>query len=169
MSDFDELNQNLMLIIADVIKHEVADAVKLEESETIKETLYAEFQPMDYQRRKDNGGLSSQVNMQTSAASISGYTATVHVRNVTQGKAWRNNGVQMIDNVQYIIETNQPTENGDYYDYTNKNSPTGKYYLRPRPFQARTVTRLLNNKKHLYAMKRGLEAPRHGIQNVQVL
>jgi hypothetical protein len=167
-TSFDELNKSLMIIIADVIKHEVAESVKHEESKTIHETLYSEFQPHMYIRRRDNGGLSSIANMQTSNIKIDGYTATVNVKNITKGKAWRNKQVTMIDNVQYIIETNLPNANGDYYDYRSKNSPTGRFYLKPRPFQARTVSRLKANKAHLYAMRRGL-MQRYGIKNVQVM
>lgn len=164
ISSFDELTKKLMLAIADTIKKEVAEVVKIEESKQVK-IYYSEFQPSMYARRGDNGGLSSKDNMIISQPVYSGNTVTVRVRNITKGKKLENGNVRMINNLEYIVETNQPNQNGNYYDYTEKSDTSG-YYLRPRPFQLNTVVILKANKEHIKAMRNGLI--QRGIKNVTI-
>jgi len=162
MVNLEKLNRNLLLIIADVIKNEVAETVKIQESQTIADTIYNEFEPAIYQRRGTSGGLADTSNMKVSHPVLRGNTVSVNVRNVTKG-----NNAKVVNNLQYIVETNMPTAEGNYYDF-QKESDTSKYYLKPRPFQAHTVMRLKKNKAHLYAMKRGLMT-KHGIKKVTIL
>ena len=150
-----------MLIIADVIRKEVAEAIKVEESQTIHDTIYDEFEPLEYIRRKNSGGLSDKNNMEVSNAILTGNTVKVNIRNITKGQSAK----KVVNNLQYIVEMNAKNAEGDYYDYPN--GVTKEFYLKPRPFQANTVLRLKKNKGHLYAMKKGLMT-RHGIEKVTI-
>jgi len=162
MVNLEKLNKNLMLIIADVIKNEVAEAVKKEESQTIHDTIYDDFpNPIEYIRRKDSGGLSDKSNMEVSNAILTGNTVIVRIRNKTKGQSAK----KVVNNLQYIVEMNAKNAEGDYYDYPN--GVTKEFYLKRRPFQANTVLRLKKNKGHLYAIKKGLMT-RHGIEKVTI-
>ncbi|WP_127566596.1 hypothetical protein [Paenibacillus xylaniclasticus] len=134
---FKHLNKNCL---GSALKREGAETVTKEMSETIKDVTYNEYDPSEYVRRMDGGGISD-------------------VRNYT---------VEIIgDNT--ISITNDATGADDDFGkpldeiivsgtgYTWKNSGIYKMQPYPRDFYSDTVERLKNNGKHVEAIRTGLK------------
>ena len=136
--------------IADALENEVADVVKWEEIEAIKEEVFG-YNPVEYIRRSV-GGLDDPSNMVAKTRLKSDGSVVLTVENVT------------MSNTEYLPKGKAPFQiagviehghgwHGYFYDYPYK----GASYLSPRPFIKTTLENLKKNRTDLVkALKKGL-------------
>ena len=142
-----ELEKWLLPKLQSVMQNEVAEVIKKEESNQIKQKLYAEFEPLAYERRKDNDGLSDVRNMiATTKTNIHGVTTVIE--NMTKG----NPKYGYKPNDEYIAGI---IANGGHYQYHS--DVTSPYYERPRLVNTYTVEALQGNRRHISAIIEGLQ------------
>lgn len=128
---FKNMNDLLNYIQQDVqstLETDVADAVKDNMSKSVNTSVYDTYEPLQYNRRYEHGGLSDKYNMQTIHTKDG-----IAVKNITP----LDNGgtVPPLDEIIVLGKGRQPFARDFYED---------------------TVERLENNGEHVAAMKNGL-------------
>ena len=123
--------------INDALSAEVAEAVRVNEIESISDVVYDAYTPKVYIRRYSDGGLIDERNM----------TA----RLVSDGKLAVTNDTQPNPNYRHTALGNrtvaQAVETGRGYQF---------YSPGARPFTAETVNALKRNREHVAALRAGL-------------
>lgn len=151
----DRIRQRILPKIDDALSREVAEAVEQEESQTIRELVYGTYTPKLYRRRGDIDGLADPYNIESSVKS-----GTLTVRNMTEPNpsgAMDNSRVTTGKYLDRLIEYGHGSSGG-FYDF-----PTvGANFMKPRPFTAKTIEHLRENKAHVDALQDGLK--RQGIK-----
>lgn len=136
--------------IDDALAHEVANAVREEESKTIKETVYNAYTPKLYRRRGDLDVLADPYNLEATVKD-----GVLSVRNMTEpnpGGTLNDGRVTTGKHLDELIEYGHGSSGG-FYDF-----PThGAGFMKPRPFTAKTIEHLKENKAHVKALKAGLK------------
>lgn len=82
LSDYEAWKAKLINDVDQVLLTHVAPAVKDEMQTQIYDKVYAAYDPTQYERRYDNGGLADKSNMQES---VEAGLMTLHVVNLTTG------------------------------------------------------------------------------------
>jgi trans-2-enoyl-CoA reductase len=145
MNQLEELMVKLQKQVQDVVETDVVETIKDMEIEHIKQDVYDAYNPVVYDRRKENEGLIDRNNIKGTIQNENN-TISVDVTNDT------------IENPDY------PPTTGEYIDsiiesgegYIWKNSEIYKNQPFPRPFTENTYEDLKNNKQHIQALKKGL-------------
>lgn len=132
----------------EAMMNEVATVIKKEQSQQVKREVYEKFEPVEYERREDDGGLSDIRNMETTIRS-STHSVTVTVKNKTKGNSDYGNN----PNDKYIDGI---IASGQGYQYHGVNSK--KTYERPRPVDEYTTDELERTKRHVSALIQGLKS-----------
>lgn len=83
-----ELQGYLVNVITDVIKNEVADAVRKEWISIMEKNVYDAYQPFQYQRRGSQGGLADPKNIQIVNKKVAKDNALFVLENMTKGNGW---------------------------------------------------------------------------------
>lgn len=133
------------------LNNEVATAIKNEEAKIIDAVVYGVYNPTEYDRRRSSGGLSDTHNMIHSAGG-----GKLKVKNVTPPNPAGNGTVTTGKDLPSVVEHGY--SGAGSYDFPKP----GAAYMEPRPFTKETVQNLKENKKHIKALKSGLQ--RQGIK-----
>jgi hypothetical protein len=137
MPQFKNLNElfaKIQSAISDSLLHEVTDVTRETMREQIYSTVYAVYEPTQYVRKMDEGGLSDYHNISASLIDDN----TLEIRNIRDD----HNGMR---DVARVVET------GVGYHYV-----TNSVLTDGRPFTENTVEELKSSKAHVEAMKQGL-------------
>lgn len=130
------------------LESDVAEAIKDEEVEKVISEVYDKYEPIEYERRFDAGGLADKDNMIVEVEDL-GRTVLLGVTNMTTGhKDYSDNDEPIASIIEYGHGSN------GYYDYYN--IAKDKSFGDPRPFTQATVDELKRNKKHVEALKKFL-------------
>lgn len=146
----DRIAAKLAPKIDNVLAHEVADAVREEESATIKETVYNAYTPKLYRRRGDLDGLADPYNLEATVKN-----GVLSVRNVTEpnpGGTMNDARVTTGKHLDELIEFGHGGVGGSY-DFPTHSAN----FMKARPFTKETVERLKKNKAHVKALRDGLK------------
>lgn len=146
----DRIAAKLAPKIDNALAHEVADAVREEESETIKEVVYGVYTPKLYRRRGDLDGFGDQYNIEAEVKD-----GTLTVRNMTEpnpGGVLNDGAVTTGKHLDELIEYGYGSVNGTY-DFPKR----GAAFMKARPFTKKTIEHLKQNKAHVKALKSGLK------------
>ena len=146
----DRIAAKLAPKIDNALAHEVADAVRDEESATIKEVVYGVYTPKLYRRRGDIDGFGDDYNIEAKVKN-----GTLTVRNVTEpnpGGVLNNAQVTTGKHLDELIEYGYGSANGSY-DFPKR----GAAFMKARPFTKKTIEHLKQNKAHVKALKKGLK------------
>lgn len=119
-----------------VLKTEVANTVTQEMSDTIKEVEYPKYEPTQYVRQMDDGGLSDVRNMQVEVIDDN----TIQITN------------ERMDGDRDVAKI---FAEGIGYEWTKSKIYNMQPF--PRDFYADTVERLKQNQKHVAAFKNGMK------------
>ena len=133
------------------LQNEVFKAVRDVEIEHIESDVYAEYpNPIDYERRKDDGGLTDLDNYECVVNN-----GTMYMTNTTNSND--EYGTEK-ENLIGLIEYGDNRGYGRYdFPEEEKKRKNKRYkYLKPRPFIQNTREDLEENKQHLFALKKGL-------------
>lgn len=136
--------------IDNALEHEVADAIRIEEAETISEVVYDVYTPEMYRRRGDMGGFADPYNIEAEVKN-----GRLTVKNTTEpnpGGTMNDSSVTTVKYLDQLIEYGHGSS-GWFYDFTKSSAA----FMRPRPFTAKTIEHLRKNKAHLDALKVGLK------------
>lgn len=136
--------------IDDALEHEVADAIREEEAETIAEVVYGVYTPKMYRRRGDMGGFADPYNIEAEVKN-----GRLTVKNTTEpnpGGTLNDDAVTTGKHLDELIEYGHGSSGG-FYDFPKR----GASFMKPRPFTAKTIEHLRKNKAHLDALKAGLK------------
>lgn len=136
--------------IDDALEHEVADAIRDEESETINEVVYGVYTPKMYRRRGDMGGFADPYNIEAEVKN-----GRLTVKNTTEpnpGGTLNNDVVTTGKHLDELIEYGHGGSGG-YYDFPKR----GAAYMKKRQFTAKIIGHLKKNKAYLDALKAGLK------------
>ena len=145
--NFKELEKQLNEVLRDVMTKEVAEKVKDVQQEELENEVYSSYQPYEYERRRDNGGLQDRDNM---IATITNYGGGLQlsVKNITKGD-------QDDYEIAGLIEYGHEGGHGDYSYPFNRDNTAWKF-LRPRPFIEESRKTLMKHGEHIDAMEKGL-------------
>lgn len=153
------IKQRIAPKIDDALEHEVADAIRDEEAETIKETIYGVrtpvYSPKMYHRRGDDGGMGDPYNIEHEVKD--GVLTVVNKTDPNPGGTMNNDLVTTGKYLDKLIEYGHGSSGG-FYDFPK----AGANFMKPRPFTAKTIEHLKQNKAHVDALQDGLE--RQGIK-----
>lgn len=120
------------------------DVVADEMSQAVYDIVYAAYpNPIVYERRMDEGGLSDVRNVELTSIEVENNQIKLTIENLTEGQ----------DNMQgkFITDTIEEGRKGNF------NNPNG-IWAEPRPFIKETVERLNRNPKELTkALKQSLK------------
>ena len=151
-----EANRRIAAKIDEALDHEVADAVRSEEVETILDVVYGVYTtPVMYDRRGDFGGMADPYNIEHEVKN--GKLVVVNNTDPNPG------GVVDIDQVttgkylDQLIEYGHDSSGG-VYDFPK----AGAKFMKPRPFTQKTMEHLDKNKAHVDALRDGLK--RRGVK-----
>jgi hypothetical protein len=147
MPEFNNLNNLFNFIkekIEESLKTDVAQTIKEVEREHVYKDVYSKYEPRRYERKMDDGGLSSIKNMDHDVK-INGDSIELTITNKrTDEKTGKY--------IPYVVET------GIGYDYTEPDYPNPPYtYQNPRPFTKETIKDLQQHKQHIMTLKRSLQ------------
>lgn len=142
--------------MAETMKQEVAYVVKKTESEKVYSEVYDAYKPKNgepwrYRRRKKNGGLADTRNMKHKVTTNDN-DVELSVENTTKSAHAKYGWFRIDDLVEY-----GDGHNGKQYIYKTNRDGTAWQYLRARPYTAKTIEELKNNKAHIEAFKRGMK------------
>lgn len=146
----DRIAAKLAPKIDNALAHEVADAVRKEETETIKEVVYGVYTPKLYRRRGDFDGFGDPYNLEAKVKN-----GTLTVRNLTEpnpGGVLNDGTVTTGKHLDELIEYGYGSANGSY-DFPKR----GAAFMKARPFTKETIEHLQQNKAHVSALKKGLK------------
>lgn len=155
--------------INSALSEEVFKAVQKEEIEAIKKKVYEVYEPAIYDRRMAGTNAASTGMLDPENIIVDGGTAkkmTLTVKNVTLPNP---SGVRDQEFVTVTKTLPELIEYGHTRYVRSHASDTGYdwpyrdlEYFRPRPFTAETIRRLKSNRKHVRAMREGLN--RQGVK-----
>lgn len=143
-----ELEQELYKRINIALDTEVADTVKDVMTDHIIQDIYDAYEPVEYSRRFDNGGLLDEENI----VSTVNDNNELSVRNVTKGSRYYTVNEKKYTSKNYNKPIAGIIESGNGYDVHNWD-----YDGVPRPFIKNTHDDLEQNHYHTKAMKHGLK------------
>ena len=126
------LASNLGLMLEDFLKWEI--------SRSVEENVYNVYQPKQYERRKNKGGLSDRKNIQITSIELDGEKVRVTAENLTEG-AW-NEGVEISHIIEYGAFANQTM--AFWYDEG--------VWQQPRPFMAKLMEEIKKNPSELHGV-----------------
>jgi len=138
-NSLEALETFLFLKVQKAMATTVASEVKQLESDNVKEVVYSQYDPKQYIRREDNGGLSDVQNMKSETFQ-GGNTVVLNVENNTLSNQNYNPNNKDPFALAGLVEYGSGSIYGEY-DYIG--SPD---YLRPRPFIEKTKHDLQNGK-----------------------
>lgn len=139
-----ELESLIKNHIINGMKEDVSEVIKDEEVDSIISEVYSKYDPVEYNRRFDNSGLSDKDNMETKLYHKNN-EVIIEVVNMTTGNP--NQGDEE-DFIAPIVEYGHGKYGVYHYSQTG-NEP----YARPRRFMKTTISLLNQNKKHVQALK----------------
>ena len=149
-------NKALSAKIDDAMTKEVFEEVQDEEAATIYEEVYKVYTPRMYRRRGAYGGLGDPYNIEIlGGVAKGGRLVVVNMTEPNPGGCLGGGQVTTGKNLPELIEYGDGYKS-NYYDFPGK----GKY-MKPRPFTAKTIEHLQENKAHVKALRAGLR--RQGI------
>ena len=158
--NFDELEKVLKDKIENAMLTEVSDVVDEAILEHVQTDVYDVYNPVEYQRRYDNGGLGDRANLFTSIET-KGNTIEMQTDNLTKGNLYHRDGdkIRKSRNAKRFLAN--IVESGQGYQHPFD------YYGVPRPFMKNTVEQLQEDKWHVGALqvglvKQGIEVKRNG-------
>lgn len=108
-NDIDELFNDLMDDLSNELGNEIGKEMAKIELEVIDSNVYGAFTPKEYVRRKDNGGLRSEENMEI-VVTRKGDSVEIEVHNATTGNVLYKNYWQ--GEIQDFIESGVYMWNG---------------------------------------------------------
>lgn len=108
-NDIDELFNDLMDDLSNELGNEIGKEMAKIEQEVIDSNVYGAFTPKEYVRRKDNGGLRSEENMEI-VVTRKGDSVEIEVHNATTGNVLYKNYWQ--GEIQDFIESGVYMWNG---------------------------------------------------------
>lgn len=152
-----DLHAYIQKAVDSALTTEVYEAVKEAQQEAIQKEVYDKYQPMNYERRKYNGGLIADENI----VIVGGVAKNgiLIVKNITPPNPYLNgvSGAQsttpLSSTTPYLVEYGISNPDGYGYDYWSK--------PKARPFTARTLDDLQASGACKTALKNGLK--RQGI------
>jgi hypothetical protein len=139
-----ELKLEILKHVQQGLKENVAEVVKNEEVNQIREVVYNAYEPKQYERRETEGGLADKDNMESNIIGNED-GCFLMVTNKTTGNP--EYGSEEVFTAP-IVESGNDGGYG-YYDYGSKNAA----FMKPRPFQRMTLKELKTNKKHVDALE----------------
>lgn len=151
-ASFEELTKHLNKAISESLKKEVGNEVKKALKEKIETEVYDKYEPKGkraYQRKKENGGLLDDDNIQVTEENEN----TIGVRSTRTNDYKDDSRVEGTKDVAEIIEYGK--------GYTWKNSEIYKMQPYPRPYHQEAYNELKKTDRHVEALKYGLK--KHGI------
>jgi hypothetical protein len=159
MPDFTTIKQletHINKLMRDAMNDEVAKVVKNKEQEMVVTEVYDKYSPSSpdgepwvYERRGSKGGLADQKNMKHKVVSLGNVGGLeLSIENKTKGK---DENIYLSD----LVEGGDGY-NGLEYNFKSNRDGTADQYLRPRPYQQKTVEALEQSGEHVEALKKGL-------------
>ena len=129
------LEAELFTLTNNVLNNETAKAIKEQISESVKDVVYTAGEPVVYQRRNlINGSLGDP--------SVMNHSVDGNILTVTDDADYNSNYIPGGKSLAYNIE----------YGYGNRD----QWWKESRPFMEDAKNKLVTNKKHVIAMKKGL-------------
>lgn len=152
----EKANRRIAAKIDEALDHEVADAIRSEEVETILEVVYGAYKtPIMYERRGDFGGMADPYNIEHEVKN--GRLVVVNNTDPNPGGTMNNDRVTTGKYLDQLIEYGHGSSGG-VYDFPK----AGAGYMKPRPFTQTTIEHLEKNKAHVDALRKGLK--RRGVK-----
>ena len=136
--NLNEVAKYLQPKINEALKKEVADRVATVQQRNIQATVYDAYNPKEYLRRSENGGLLDADNIKAELIE----DGVLSVKNVTPPNPRYRHDKLEGNFIDYAVEY------GKDYDF---------YSPGARPFVKDTIEDLRANKQHVEAMRRGLK------------
>ncbi len=87
-SNLQSLNNYVLRAITEVMRNEVADAVRQEWIAMMEKNVYGVYEPYSYERRHKYGGLADPRNIQIVSEKVAADSATIVMENLTKGQGW---------------------------------------------------------------------------------
>jgi hypothetical protein len=137
---FNQIQQKITRVLEDDSQGSVQGVARDTMRDMVYQEVYSPYDPVEYQRRMDDGGLSDVENMEAMVYDGD----TLIITNVTIA----DNPVQEGETGRFIAPVVE-SGRGYFYDFP--------YSGVPRPFVAKTREELERSGKHVKAMKQGLE------------
>lgn len=138
--NLDDLFRHVKKEVQESMKSDVSEVVKDVQQYAIEKEVYDKYDPFNYSRRKENGGLQDKDNM-IEVVDVVGNQIILSITNETRGKNEKS---------LYIAPL---VEYGDgvhgEYQYKANRDGTEYRYLDPRPFTSRTIEELSRTGIHI--------------------
>jgi hypothetical protein len=145
--DLDALFADLEEEITNAMNDDVSDVVKDTLSKHVKKDVYKKYTPQQYDRDKDNGGLSDKRTMEHNM--IDKTTLEVYSDRKNDPSDSRE-GYEPERDIAYIVET------GEGYNWAGTDKQ-GRTNATPRPFVKNTIEDLDENEQHVKALQKSLK------------
>lgn len=120
--------------IADTMEKHIAEVVKEEMSKSVENVVYKAYDPFEYERREDEGGLSDTDNMNITEFDVKDSEVSMLVENLTRGS----NDIFMIGD---LVEYGHGYD-GKEYTYPYNRDGTAYKFLKSRPFAKDATERM---------------------------
>lgn len=146
----ERISRQLAPKIDSTLAHEVADAVRDQELDAIRDVVYGAYTPKLYHRRGDIDGLADPYNIEATVKD--GKLEVVNRAQPNPGGTLDDSRVTTGKYLDELVEYGHGGSGG-FYDFPK----SGAAFMRPRPFTAETKARLSKNKKHVKAFLQGLK------------
>ena len=146
----EKANKQIAKKIDKALDDEVAEAIKQEEVQTISQVVYGVYTPKIYRRRGDLGGMADIYNIDHTV-----HDGKIEVVNNTEpnpGGTMNDAAVTTGKYLDQLIEYGHGGSGG-FYDFPKR----GAAFMKPRPFTAKTIEHLAQNKAHIDALRDGLK------------
>ena len=148
-----ELKLEILKHVQVGMENNVAEVVKDEESNQVREVVYDSYDPAPpefggYERRMDNNGLSDKENMDADIINNDDGCFLMVTNKTTGNPEYGSEEVFIAPIVEHGNEGGY-----GYYDYGSKNAP----FKKPRRFQRKTIETLQQNKEHVRALENYLK------------
>lgn len=148
--DLDKLFADLELEIQNSLKTDVAKEVKKVLKEHIQEDVYNQYDPWEYKRKEDDGGLLDDENIFADTISKDTLLVKSQRRN-SAGEQSIGEGYESDRDIPLIVET------GEGYNWGGIDLQ-GRTNVTPRPFTEKTIEDLEDNGQHSKALKKSLKS-----------
>lgn len=98
-NNLSELNLYVSQVLTDVVKNEVAEAVRKELIASMEQNVYTPYSPKKYSRRSSDGGLSDPNNIQIVKEAHAKDYAHFIIENITKGNGWDDYSGKLINSM----------------------------------------------------------------------
>lgn len=150
VSNFKELEKALLDIATNVLKEDVAPAVREVEIQKIETEVYDKYEPIMYKRRKTSqGGMQSVDSFDIEIGNNKNFAEVSLINNATFKTP--DFSTAKFQSLSHMIEY------GFYNGKTEINGEEVPAYMKPRPFVEPTQDKVKKNNTHFKAAKSGFE------------